>query len=92
MAPLLQYINIIMPKTLYRIIDTQNNSLRANAIPDEHTAQETVNIYNHADGVVYSDRYSIESYTLYTVKGLGRDPDLHYYYCICTAPLYRYLL
>lgn len=77
MAPLLQYINMIMPKTLYRIIDKQDNSLRANAIPDEHTAQETVNIYNSADGVAHSDRYSIESYTVYTVKGMGRDPDLH---------------
>jgi len=77
MAPLLQYINIIMPKTLYRIIDTEDMSIRANAIPDEATAQETVNIYNTADGVAYSDRYSIESYTVYTVRGMGRDPDLH---------------
>jgi len=36
-----------------------------------------VNIYNTADGVAYSDRYSIESYTVYTVRGMGRDPDLH---------------
>ena len=66
-----------MPKTLYRIIDNTDNSIRANAIPDEHTAQETVNIYNSADGVAYSDRYTIESYRVYSVTGLGRDPDLH---------------
>ena len=66
-----------MPKTLYRIIDNRDNSIRANAIPDESVALETVNIYNKADGVAYSDRYSIESYTVYTVTGLGRDPDLH---------------
>ena len=66
-----------MPKTVYRIIDNRDNSIRANAIPDEATAIETVNIYNAADGVVYSDRYSIESYTVYSVVGLGRDPDLH---------------
>ena len=77
MAPLLQYINIVMPKTLYRIIDNTDNSIRANSIPDEHTAQETVSIYEQADGVPYSDRYTIESYTVYSVKGLGRDPDLH---------------
>jgi hypothetical protein len=66
-----------MPKTLYRIIDNKDNSIRANSIPDEYTAQETVSIYEQADGVVYSDRYTIESYTVYSVTGLGRDPDLH---------------
>lgn len=66
-----------MPQTLYRIIDNRDNSLRANAIPDEHTAQETVSIYLQNDRNPSANRYSIESYTVYTVRGMGRDPDLH---------------
>ena len=66
-----------MPQTLYRIIDNQDNSLRANAIPDEQTALDTVAIYQQNDRNSSVNRYSIESYTVYTVQGMGRDPDLH---------------
>ena len=66
-----------MPQTLYRIIDNQDNSLRANGIPSKDLALETVAIYQQNDRNSSIDRYSIESYTVYTVQGMGRDPDLH---------------
>jgi pyruvate carboxylase len=66
-----------MPQTLFRIIDNRDNSLRANGIPSREDAVETVAIYLQNDRDASHDRYSIESYTVYTVKGLGRDPDLH---------------
>jgi hypothetical protein len=66
-----------MPQTLYRIIDNRDNSLRANGIPSREDAVETVAIYLQNDRDASANRYSIESYTVYTVKGLGRDPDLH---------------
>ena len=66
-----------MPQTLYRIIDNTDNSLRANGIPTIEMARETVAIYEQNDRNAHVDRYSIESYTVYTVKGMGRDSDLH---------------
>jgi hypothetical protein len=66
-----------MPQTLYRIIDNRDNSLRANGIPSREDAVETVAIYLQNDRNPSANRYTIESYTVYTVKGLGRDPDLH---------------
>ena len=66
-----------MPQTLYRIIDNRDNSLRENGIPSREDAVETVAIYLQNDRDASHDSYSIESYTVYTVKGMGRDPDLH---------------
>ena len=62
---------------LYRIIDTHDNSLRANGIPSLDMARETVLIYEQDDLMRSANRYTIEEYTHYTVKGMGRDPDLH---------------
>ena len=66
-----------MPQTLYRIIDNQDNSLRANGIPSREDALDTVAIYQQNDRNPSANRYSIESYMVYTVQGMGRDPDLH---------------
>ena len=61
--------------TYYRIIDVDRCSqIVANSIPELSQAQEILHFLQKD----YPDStFDIESYTVYTVKGLGRDPDLH---------------
>jgi len=63
-----------MPLTNYRVIDTDLNQVVANALPSYEAAYEIATMYK----LDYpNSTFTVESYTLYTVKGLGRDPDLH---------------
>ena len=59
--------------TLYRIIDTDDNSIVAEGMSYAQ-AQETVQFYTQDNP---NTVFEIESYTRYLVKGMGRDPDLH---------------
>jgi len=58
----------------YRIYDHTDNETLADSIDDYAFAEETLYLlklqhpHNHLE---------IEEYIKYTVKGLGRDPDLH---------------
>jgi len=61
--------------TYYRIIDQGRCSqILANAIPEYDQAHEVLLLLQKD---YPNDVLSIESYTVHTVKGLGRDPDLH---------------
>lgn len=63
-----------MPLTNYRVIDTELNQTVANGLSTREAAYEVATMYQ----LDYPNtRFEIESYTVYTVKGLGRDPDLH---------------
>jgi hypothetical protein len=59
---------------LYRIYDTTTCNTVANAIPELEHAHEVLQLYQLDNPY---NKYEIESYTKYTVTGLGRDPDLH---------------
>ena len=59
---------------LYRIYDVTNSTTVANAIPEHNQALEVLQLYELDNP---QNKYEIESYTKYTVTGLGRDPDLH---------------
>lgn len=59
---------------LYRIYDHTTQNTLANAIPTLEQAQE-VRFFLQQDAP--HNELEIEEYRKYTVKGLGRDPDLH---------------
>jgi hypothetical protein len=60
--------------TLYRIYDHTTQNTLANGISDYEQAYTILGFLK----LEYpSDELEIETYTKYTVKGLGRDPDLH---------------
>ena len=63
-----------MPQTHYRIIDLETDSIVAQGITEYSQAHEIVDMYRLDYPTV---DFEIESYTHYTVTGLGRDPDLH---------------
>ncbi len=50
--------------TLYRIIDLDDNSIRANGIPTLDIAVETVSIYEREDLGRRLNRWEIQSYTV----------------------------
>ena len=60
--------------TLYRIYDHTTQNILANAIPTLAQAQE-VRVFLQQDAP--GNELEIEEYTRATVKGMGRDPDLH---------------
>lgn len=59
---------------LYRIYDHTTQNTLANAIPTLVQAQEVL-MFLQQDAP--QNELEIEEYRKYTVKGLGRDPDLH---------------
>ena len=59
---------------LYRIYDHTTQNTLANAIPTLVQAQEVL-LFLQQDAP--QNELEIEEYRKYTVKGLGRDPDLH---------------
>ena len=60
--------------TLYRIYDHTTQNTLASGIPTLEQAHEVLHfLQQDAPG----NAIEIESYTKYTVRGLGRDPDLH---------------
>lgn len=59
---------------LYRIYDHTTQNTLANAIPSLEQAQEVL-MFLQQDAP--QNELEIEEYRKYTVKGLGRDPDLH---------------
>ena len=64
----------MMPQTHYRIVDLETDTIVAQGITEYSQAHEIVDMYRL--DYPRSD-FEIQSYTHYTVTGLGRDPDLH---------------
>lgn len=60
--------------TLYRIYDHTDKNTLANGISDYEQAYV---ILGFLELEFPKNTLEIETYTKYTVKGLGRDPDLH---------------
>lgn len=62
-----------MPRYTYHIVDRDNQQIESN-IPTRAQAETYLEFlrdkYPH-------ETYAIKETTIYTVKGLGRDPDLH---------------
>lgn len=58
----------------YRIVDSCCNETLANALASYEQAHETLLLLQTE---YPKHTLEIEEYTIYTVKGLGRDPDLH---------------
>ena len=58
---------------LYRIINSELETV-ANHLDSDRLAQEVLDYYrtNYPNDV-----FELESYTQSTVRGMGRDPDLH---------------
>ena len=58
---------------LYRIINSELETV-ANHLDSDRLAQEVLDYYrtNYPN-----DQFELESYTQSTVRGMGRDPDLH---------------
>jgi hypothetical protein len=58
---------------LYRIINSDLETV-ANHLDSDRLAQEVLDYYrtNYPN-----DQFELESYTQSTVRGMGRDPDLH---------------
>ena len=60
--------------TVYRIYDHTDSETLADGIGDASQAYETLQLYQ----LQYpTHELEVETYTKYTVRGLGRDPDLH---------------
>lgn len=64
----------MMAQYRYSLLNRQGQTVESN-IPDEDQANTVLNFYteNHP----HEGPYSIDKTQIYTVKGLGRDPDLH---------------
>ena len=63
-----------MPLTLYRVYDPTDQNTLANAIPTREQAWEIIELLR----LEYpNNELDLETYTKYTVTGMGRDPDLH---------------
>jgi len=60
-------------QTKFRLIDDSDGSVVANAMTYEQ-AQDTMRLY--LQDYPYG-KFSIESYSVYSERDLGRDPDLH---------------
>lgn len=69
-----QSVNTLMPTYRYHIVDAQGTRVESN-IPDRDQA-ETYRQFL-VDKYPY-ETYSIEQERIYTVRGMGRDPDLHW--------------
>lgn len=63
-----------MPLTLYRIIDATDDVIVANRLSSHQEAYEVLSMYQQDQP---THTFEIETYTVYTTQGLGRDPDLH---------------
>ena len=63
-----------MPQTHYRVVDEELQQTVANAIGSYEEAYQIAEMYKQD---YPRSTFQIETYTVYTVKGLGRDPDLH---------------
>ena len=60
--------------TLYRIHDHTTMNILANGIP---TLEQATEVLYFCKQDVPNNDIEIETYTKSSVKGLGRDPDLH---------------
>jgi len=71
---MLTLVNTLMPQTVFKIIETVTQKVELIGCSSETEAYEVMQQLQDANprGV-----YEIVSETLYTVKGLGRDPELH---------------
>lgn len=64
-----------MPVTAYRIVDcSDGNTTVANSLSSLEEARTALH-FIQLDHPTHE--FEIETYTRYTVQGLGRDPDLH---------------
>jgi len=57
----------------YHIVDSRNNVIESN-LPDEERAKTVIRFLKEQNP---AETYEIQEERIYTVKGLGRDPDLH---------------
>lgn len=65
-------VNSSMPTYRYHIETERGERLESN-IPDEKTATTVVNFLQERR----TDKLTVVREQIYTVRGLGRDPDLH---------------
>lgn len=66
-------VNILMPTYRYHIVDRNGTRVEEN-IPTEDQANTYLEFLK---GQHPHEEYSVERERIYTVKGMGRDPDLH---------------
>ena len=57
----------------YHIVDSQGQVVESN-LPDEEHAKTVIGFLKEQNP---TETYEIQEERIYTVKGLGRDPDLH---------------
>jgi len=57
----------------YHIVDSQGQVVESN-LPDEEHAKTVIRFLKEQNP---AETYEIQEERIYTVKGLGRDPDLH---------------
>lgn len=65
-------VNSSMPTYRYHIETERGERLESN-IPDEKTATTVLNFLAES----HTDKLTVVREQIYTVRGLGRDPDLH---------------
>jgi len=63
----------VMATFKYHIVDRQGNRVESN-IPDQTQAETFLQFLKDKNP---HEEYTVERERIYTVKGLGRDPDLH---------------
>lgn len=66
-------LNMTVPTYRYHVLNRQGLRVESN-LPDLATAEACV---THLSGQEPHDEFTIETEQIYTVQGLGRDPDLH---------------
>ena len=66
-------VNNLMPSYRYHIVDRNGTRVEEN-IPTEDQAYTYLEFLK---GQHPHEEYSVEQERIYTVKGMGRDPDLH---------------
>lgn len=71
--PALQPLNMSVPTYRYHVLNRQGERRESN-LPDLATAEACV---DHLKSQEPHDLFTIEQEQIYTVQGLGRDPDLH---------------
>lgn len=64
----------MMAQYYYELLNRQGEAVETQ-IPDETQANTVMNFY--AENHPHDGPFSINKVQIYSVKGLGRDPDLH---------------
>jgi hypothetical protein len=66
-------LNMTVPTYRYHVLNRQGLRVESN-LPDPATAEACV---SHLATLEPHEAFTIEQEQIYTVQGLGRDPDLH---------------